>query len=243
MAEELDTEEGTAQGEVTETETEQIEEVFEEVEADPYEGMEGFNKKQLDQMFSATGRIVKQQIEKHVLPHIQKPAEAKTGLPAPSLKEFNQELLDQILSGDVVGALEKVSDVRAYAKKNITKQKQARLTKALTEHSEDPDYKDIYPDAEKIAQAEIAEGMDPKAAARLGLAKARVAHLTGKAGTVDAGKLGVSGNGRRVQRTKVKQLPEAFKKQCAKDIADGIFKDEADYRKSIPLATRQRYGI
>lgn len=233
MAEEQDTDEETA-----------LEEEPQETEVEEQEP-EGFNKTQLQQIYSGMGRIIKQQFEKDVLPHIQKEA-PEPGASTPGNAEyerFNQELLDQALGGDMIGAFQKYEKVRDRANKNMSVAKEKQLTTALTKYSDDPQYKDIYPDMEKVARSAMGNGTAPEAAAELGLAKAKVAALERKFNNGNDVELSVSPNGKAVTRTKVKALPAEYQKAMKRDIAAGVFKDEQDYRNSMSPAAKARLGM
>lgn len=201
----------------------------------------GFSKKQLEQLGSWMGRMVKKQIHSDVLPILEQQRQP-SGAPGPTLEKFNEELLNQMLSGDVIGALDKVSTLRERAQKNLTEQKKAKLVSALTQYSDDPDYREIYKDAEKIAEEAMARNVAPDTAAELAITKARLMKLQKMAEGPKEG-LAVAGNGKRVVRAKVKPLPKQFANQCKRDIADGIFKDEAEYRANLSSAIKRQYGL
>ncbi len=235
MTEELDTSEGEAQ------ETQESEEVVDTQEADQQEEV-GFNEKQLQQMFSATGRIVKKQIEESVMPMLQTlQPQAQPG--GDALDDLNQNLQTKMFEGDIVGVINEVVGMREKAATSAKGQQDVETKKAIASMSDRPYYKDTYPEIEKLTSDYVTAGYPPAAAADAAYQKAKGQHLERQlSGNTDVN-LGVSGSGRRQGRTSTPKLPEAFKKAAERDIAAGHFKDEADYIANLSPDIRAKYGM
>lgn len=196
-----------------------------------------FNEAQLQQMYSAVGRIVKNQFDEHVIPMLQGQASQKE---AP--KAETTDNLDRALGGDFDGAVESAYE-KLERKKRESLTKGISLTKqALTSYSEQPFYKDIYTEAEKLAGGYLSQGYPPQAAAKMAFIEAKATHLQGQLSGGDVN-LGMSSGSTKKTEKKKAKLPDAFKKAAARDIAKGIFTDEADYINSLSPDIRKRYGI
>ena len=109
----------------------------------------GFNKTQLQQLSSMTGRLIAKQIDEKVLPRLQpeqSPIQTiseddKTGN---VLTKFNEQRQEEILSGDVYGAVDKILQVRDSMAQKVQQQRKQETDKAITKYSEEPYYKDIH---------------------------------------------------------------------------------------------------
>lgn len=197
---------------------------------------EGFNKTQLHQISSAIGRIVKSQFEEANVP-----AQQQTEAPPQQgvMEKFTSDIQEEIFT-DPVSAIRKVVGVLDNAKANLTSTQTVATDKAITAFSEDPDYKDCFTDAQKIARKAVSEGLPPVAAARLGFMEAKAKHLEPNP---DATNLGMIGSGKQTKLTKQPTLPAQFKKQAAKDIAKGVFKNEDEYIAALSPNIRAKYDI
>ncbi len=202
----------------------------------------GFNEKQLQQMYSATGRLVKKHVEEAIAPLMERQAAPAQGDDA--LEKFNKDLSEQLFSGDLTGAIDKALTVRERAKANIDAQTTIDTDRAITSYSEDPLYKDIYQDMKKIAHEKRANGFPPAAAAELAFAQAKTNLYEKKDANPDDENLSMLPGGQppRKKAGKVKLAPE-FKKACERDIASGKFKDEAEYIAYLSPHVRQKYGM
>jgi hypothetical protein len=198
----------------------------------------GFNKTQLHQISSALGRIVKNQFEENYAPAQQQQDVSQTQNSA--IEQFEQDIQDDLFGGKTVSAIRKVMNVVKNAETNLTSTQKVATDKALTEFSEDPEYKDCFTNAQKIAHKAISEGMPPDAAARLGFYEAKANHLVPDKGATD---LGMLRSGKRTTTTTKPKLPAQFKKQAEKDIADGHYKDVAEYIEALDPSIRAKYDI
>lgn len=229
-------------------ETDQTEEVVDtEQQADQTDTQHGMTKEQLDfidqRNASHFGRIVASQIEEKVMPMLQ-----QINQPTPQtsttegLDSLNQELQEQIFSGDITGAFERYTNLKANVAKTQSNQKEIATKKAITSLSDRPYYKDVYPEVEKLTQQYLNAGYPPAAAAEMGYEKAKGNHLESQI-TGGGGGLDMSTGGRRVARKTKVTLPPEFKAAAERDIASGVFKDEADYIANLSPAIQAKYGM
>lgn len=205
-----------------------------------------FSKKQMEQLSTLVGRISKKQLEEHVLPLLQRPAQPASG-PAneDALKSFNEKLQTKIFEGDVMGAFQMADDVRNRAKTNLSEMQKNQTLQQLTKFSDKPFYKETYSEMKKFAEEVVGQGYPPEAAAEYGYFKAKSQYLEEKLSGGDGEKdLGFVEGGRPpVRGTKVNKLPPQFQAAMERDIRDGLIKDEADFRKTLHPSIRKQFNI
>uniref|UniRef100_A0A6H1ZRA3 Uncharacterized protein n=1 Tax=viral metagenome TaxID=1070528 RepID=A0A6H1ZRA3_9ZZZZ len=191
------------------------------------------------------GRMVKKQIEESILPEIQRlqpqAPQQMQGSPD-ALAKFNETLQEKIFTGDVMGAFRMMQQVQDTAKIHISKQQKIAVDRAVTSFSDKPFYKDIYPEMQKIANEAVGNNYPPAVAAELAYNKA-IAERSIRKASKDPGKLAVLQGGGKGPKVQTPKLPDAFKTAARRDIAKGIFKDEADYIANLSPNIREKYGI
>lgn len=205
-----------------------------------------FSKNQMEQLATLVGRISKKQIDESVLPLISRQTVTDRSSSGDALKQFNETLQQKIFEGDVMSALQMANDVQTRAKTNLSEQQKMTTLRELTNYADKPFYKEIYGDMKKFAEEVVNQGYPPQAAADYGYYKAKAAYLEGKigGGQEDGGNLGFVEGGRpSPRRERINPLPPQFKAAMERDIRDGIFKDETEYRKSLHPAVRKQFGI
>lgn len=197
-------------------------------------------------MGSWMGRIVKKQIEESVLPEIQRlqPAQStpQPGQENDALAKFNEQLQEKIFAGDVLGALQMANQVQKTAEQKISSQQKIAVDREIVNLSDKPFYKDIYTDMKKIAHEATAKGFPAAAAADYAYNKAIAERSVAKEKNNPSGLTMLKGGTPRSKVTEPK-LPAAFKKAAERDIASGVFKDEADYIANLSPHIRSQYGI
>jgi len=207
-----------------------------------------FTPEQEQYLGSWFGRIVSKQIEDKVLPMIkehQPPPRQSVDPSSDQVKQFNDEIINQLLT-DPVTAFQRLMQVHENAKTILSKDKTTKLQKAYTTYAEQPLYKEVFDEMKQFAEAAVKEGYPPEAAAEYGYYKAKANYFErekGGGGGDDEGSFGNMGGGINKKEKKKAQLPERFKDAARRDIAAGIFKDEAEYISSLHPSIRQQYGI
>jgi len=206
-----------------------------------------FSEKELQTIRSEMGRLIKKQLEESVLPEIQNIRQTPQHQPDPQdfLKDFNTRVSDRFFSGDPMGAFNEMMTVYEKSKNILSENQKTQLTRELTGFQEDEYYKDIYPAAQKEAEKLLQQGYGPKESAEHAFYKAKANHLQGKKKSdVDEHNLDFVEGGRPPQRSaRLNPLPPQFKEALERDIADGIVKDEAEFRKALHPSIRKQYGI
>lgn len=225
--------------------TEPTEPIEPQEPVEPVEPTEdGFNETQLQQMYSASGRIISKQFEEKIVPMLQEFTPKAPAAPAPNATEdLNKQLQDQIFAGDVIGAFDRYSDLKKTAETNRSNQQDVETNKAITTYSKDPLYKELYDDATKIAGDLVKNGFPPGPAARTAFAEAKASHFERKQSGDSAGSLSMTTSGVRTTTTKTVKLPPAFKKACAKGIVDGLWQDEKEYVAELSPTVKAKLGI
>ena len=204
----------------------------------------GFNKKQLAQISSIMGNIVKKQISE-MTP--QQPM-GDSIIPNPSgneaIDKFNQEVMNKWLAGDALGAYNMLQDVSTKAKTNLTQKQKAETDKFVVGYAEKPYYKDIFKEMQTMAHDLADQGYPPQAAADAAYAKTSLAHLEKvKAGDTDTGDLGMLEGGKKTKTSKKLVLPPQFKDACERDIEEGLFKDEQEWIANLAPNVRKAHGL
>jgi hypothetical protein len=207
-----------------------------------------FSKVQLEQISTIMGRIVKKQIEEDVIPKLKREEPVNSYVPPvqqeDAVKKFNEQLQEKIFAGDVLGALQLAGQVQENAKQNLTKTKQTQTEKALISYSEKPFYKDIYSDMKTIALDAVNQGYPPEAAGEYAYHKAKADYLEKGLNRDDGeGSLDMVGGGRSAPRTKKAALPQHMKDAAARDIQQGLYKDESEWIKALHPSIRKQYAI
>jgi len=239
MTEELDTsKEAQAEGQEGQEKTQDP-----PVEQDKGKG-KPFTPDQEQYIGSWMGRIIKKQFDESVMPVLQDAINRKPtfhpGGDNEVLKKFNEELSEEMFTNPL-GAIQKAVNAIEQSKVELTKTQTVQVDKAITSHSDDPLYKDIYQDMRAIAHDAVKKGYPPGPAAEYALAKAKANHFENA--TKGEGGLNFADGGKSTAGKKTPKLPPEFKKAAARDIEKGLFKNEAEYIESLSPAIRAKYGI
>jgi len=213
-----------------------------------------FSPEQEQFLGSWMGRKIKEHVEKGLQPIMERLQSPQGGPPygvhpsahgAPqndAIKQLNESLRDRLLDGDVIGVFQDISRTIETARTNVTKQNSDLMVRAMTGYAEDPEYKDIYPDAERIAREELAKGTPPAYAAELGYTRAKLRRVEGARQKRD-GSPALMPAGRVAPKAKVVTLPAALKAAYERDKKDGFFKNEAEYIANLGPEVKAKYGL
>jgi len=203
-------------------------------------------------LFSGMGRLVDRQISEKVLPEIQKMMPALQSEPQPQMnfpagsqeemiKKVNEQLQERIFSGDVMGAFNIMSQVQERARQTLSQRQFVSTEKELIAYSNQPYYKDVFPEMKKIAVEAAGQGYPPKIAALVAYNKA-IADRALKRTTAPKN-LDMLKGGSPQKRISPSKLPDQFKQQAQRDIDKGIFKNEKEYIDNLSPAIRAKYSI
>jgi hypothetical protein len=205
-----------------------------------------FTPDQEQYLGSWMGRIIAKQLDEKVLPHIRQPQQVVPQVNQDdAMKKYNEEVQNKIFSGDAVGAVEMVLNLKEKAKQNLSQMQNMNLLRGLTTYADQPYYEDIHPAMQNLAKEKIAEGWPVEAALKASYSEAKASFLETKltSGDRENSGLSLSGGGRQSQRSKVVKLPPAFEAQCNRDISDGIYKNREEWIKALSPKVRERIGI
>jgi len=189
-------------------------------------------EKQSEQLTSHFGRIVTKQMEEKFMPEIKKNQVDP--------KQFEEIVQGKGFGGDMVGAINEVIDMREKNASDLQKAKEEAITEEMEKFKDQPFFQETEAQIKEIAIAAIKKGHPPAPAVELAYEKAGRIFLQNKDPEY---KLSMSRGGKQAPRKKEAKLPAAFKTQAAKDIANGIFKDEADYIANLSPSIREKHGI
>jgi len=172
-------------------------------------------------------------------PNTQKGNDFITGL--------NEELSDMVLSGNVVGAFDKLLSVKGNAENSLRQQNLQKLDKELSKLEGQPLFSDLSEKVKKNASALVESGYDPEIAANIVWNKEKADYMGGILATLNQknpGALEMLKGGKSGKEEPEKgKLPPDFKKACERDIKAGVFKDEAEYIASMAPALRKQLGV
>lgn len=210
---------------------------------------EGFNKKQLQQLGSLVGKIAVSHINEKVLPLIKEKGEPiqpalEPGDQDNAYQKFNEKIAEKFYGGDPMGAFRMMMDVQKKAQENLTQTQKTQTDKLLGTYSDKPYYKEIYQDMKDRAQTLVGQGYPSDAACRTAYAEA-VNDFTqqNKGGEGEEGDLEMLGGGRPPKTPKKPKLPERLKAAAARDIEQGLFKNEEEWIEQLSPQVRQAHGI
>jgi len=150
------------------------------------------------------------------------------------------ELTEKILNGGAKEVFQQLLKEEKQKEITLKAAQEKDLQKAMTGFSEDPLYKDVYVDAHKLAKDAMSKGYPVGPATELAMAKAKEQFLMSRDPDYS---LKMTGSGKPQPRQKKKELPSHMKAAAQRDIADGIFKDEAEYIDSLTPDIRARHGL
>ena len=160
----------------------------------------------------------------------------------PAYQKFNEKLYEKFIQGDVVGAFQDYLNVYEKANQNLTKKQQNELNKSISGFEDKPNYKDVYPEMNKMAQEYMANGYPPGPAAELAYEKSLNSFLMGKRQDNSAS-LAMETGGRRPTPSTSGKLPPQFEKAYQQGKAKGLFSDRKEYIENLDPRVRAQYGI
>jgi hypothetical protein len=205
-----------------------------------------FSPEQEQYIGSWLGRMVKKQVEEKILPEIQKVSQTQTYQPQNQgedvVKKFNEEITTLFFENPME-AINRIMAVRENAGRQMSQTKNLQLQKSLTSYSDKALYKEVYADMKQIAEKAVSEGVPPEHAAEYAYFRSKANYLEGSRNTDDDGGFGNMNGGMRKPKTKKAELPPQLKAAAQRDIADGLYKDEAEYIKALHPKVREQYGI
>ena len=217
---------------------------------EPQEPTKPFNKEQEQYIGSWLGRIVANQLEEKVMPHLNKASDTSIqNIPeagSDAISKFNEKLQEKIFSGDVMGAFKMYQDVQTQAQANLSKSQKTETDKLITNLSEKPYYKDIFKDVQNIAHDSVGKGIPPHIAVDLAYARAKSDHLekvVGGGTGADTDNLGMLGGGKASPKDKGVGLPPEMKAAAQRDIADSLYKNEKEWAENLDPKLRKLYGL
>ena len=189
-------------------------------------------EKQSDKLTSHFGRIVSKQFEEKYMPQI-KENQVDT-------EKLNEQLSNKLFGGDVNGTVRDIIKKVNDEDKMVVQEKQNLITAEMEKFADQPLYKETEDSIKKIANEAIAKGFPPAPAVEMAYEKAGRQYLQNKDPEY---KLGMSSGSKPQKRTKTAKMPSELKAAAARDIADGFFKDEAEYLAELSPAMKAKYGV
>ncbi|MHC4951867.1 MAG: hypothetical protein ACYTEU_12930 [Planctomycetota bacterium] len=209
-----------------------------------------FNKTQLQQISSIMGSIIKKQIDENVTPLIEtstvRQSPDATDVSNPGVRDkFSADLLDQALSGDFFGAVEKAISLRNRADANLSETRKTELVKDSRSYEDKPYYNDVKLEMDRLAAEAAAKGYPAKPANELAYNTAVREHLEKKyVGNIDEGSLQLETGGRYTPASKGKaKLPPQFEEAYQRDKAKGHFKNRQEFLDNLSPQVRAQYEI
>jgi hypothetical protein len=201
-----------------------------------------FTADQEQYMQSWMGRVIKKHVDEAITPLVRQQQQQQPPMEQDAaLKQFNEKVQEKLFSGDAVGAMDMVLNLKERAKQNVTQTQNLNLLRGLTTFSDQPYYEDIQPDMQKLARQKVSEGWPVDAALKASYSEAKASFLETKlTGNKDHGNLGLSGGGRQSTRKNEIKLTPEFEKACARDISDGLYKNRDEWVKGLSPKVRER---
>lgn len=213
------------------------------------------DEKDQHRMASALGRFLKKQGEqekfnKQVMDTLSELKEHFANPPKnnnPDVAKLNEDWQNRILNGDVIGVLDEFSSLKTRAETEISQANMNKVNKLVEGFSEEPFFGELEKVVRESSVNLVQQGKDPQTAVDLAYNKARADYFGGLVASVhktnpNALKLAKGGSKPDTEGSKGK-LPEEFKKRAEKDIAEGLFKDEAEWVASLSPQIRKQLGV
>lgn len=213
------------------------------------------DEKDQHRIASALGRALKKQGEqdkfnKQVMDTLSKLEQHLSNPPKnthPDVAKLNEDWQNRILSGDVIGVLDEFSSLKTKAETEISQSNMNKVNQLMEGLSEEPFFGELEKVVRERSASLVQQGKDPQTAVDLAYNKARADYFGGLVASVhktnpNALKLAKGGSKPDTEGSKGK-LPEDFKKRAEKDIAEGLFKDEADWIASLSPQIRKQLGV
>ncbi len=158
--------------------------------------------------------------------------------------ELNEKLYDLYMSGKPLEAQKLIDQINRDSRTNLENMHNRQLKEALSK-VDDPLMDTIGKDVEAMAAQLVKEGTRPAQAVRTAKAEVENALLRKQFIDGSGGKgLGLlSATGTRKTETPTGGLPKDLQAACERDIADGKFKDEAEFLKYLDPRIKARHGV
>ena len=207
---------------------------------------EGFNKRQLQQLGSLVGKIVSTQISEKIPTSGPEPAPQPVSPQAgeDALQKFNEDVSQKLFGGDPFGAFSMMMDLRTRAQSNLTQAQVVNTDKQINVYSDKPYYKEIYQNMRQLSHNLVSAGYPPEAACRTAYAESLNQHMhqMAKGASSEEGELGMLSPGKH-PASKPAKLPAHLKAAAARDIEQGLFKDEKEWIEQLDPKVRAAYNI
>jgi len=155
-------------------------------------------------------------------------------------EKVNEQLKDKLFGGDVNGTVRDIVKQMQTEDKQLSEKKNEAVENELEKFKDKALFKETEGDIRKIAAEAIQNGYPPAPAVELAFEKAGKNYLQSRDKEYN---LGMVGQGKPPTRTKATKMPDELKKAAERDIADGFFKDEAEYLAQLTPAMKEKYGI
>jgi len=179
------------------------------------------------QLTSHFGRISKEQVNKSFNEKVDP-------------DKLNEDLSNKMFGGDVNGTVRDIIKAVNREETDLASKKTEALRDEMKKFEGTPLFKETSKEVEKIAQEALSKGYPPAPAVELAFATAKNNYFANSNPDL---KLGMSGSGGQSKQQKKSKIPTELKDAAARDISDGIFKDEADYLANMPSSLKEKYGI
>lgn len=165
----------------------------------------------------------------------------------PDVTKLNEDWQNRILNGDVVGVLDEFTSLKSRAETEISQANISKVNQLMEGLSEQAFFGDIEKAVRETSISLVQQGKDPQTAVDLAYNKARADYFGGLLAHVNktnpnALKLAKGGSKPETGEPKGK-LPDDFKKRAEKDIADKLFKDEAEWIANLSPQIRKQLGV
>lgn len=156
----------------------------------------------------------------------------------------NEALREKLLGDNPMEGLEFYDKIKSDSQNNLNAMKERRLNTAFEKVKEHPRMSE---DVKAEAQTMVNNGVDPNTAVQMAVLRAENKHQGGILTQIKEKNPTVlemlnPGNPKGGDKPEGK-LPPSFEKACQRDIADGTFKDRADYIKHMDPGMKQSLGL
>lgn len=167
-----------------------------------------------------------------------------------SLEAFNEDLYRQMMEGDVMGALQRATDVMQEAQTKLRDTKRKQVDDSVSSLTSDPVLKDFLSqhsdNVKKTAYTYAERGYSPLDAVKLAVANieldARKEAALNPDNPVNTGML-EPGRGGKGPQSADKKLPPQFEAAYQRDKEKGLFKDRNEYIANLSPRVREQFGI
>ena len=203
--------------------------------------------KQTLEKLSDTLEAIKERLE--AAPNQGSPGQSGGNGQNDPLEEIGNKLQNALLTGGKDAALEMENAVNIILEARNQQQHgaMAQLEKHLGGFEKQSFFKDIETDVRATAQKYVNEGMRPDSAAKLAFSEKRADYFAGMIATIHktnpAALETLTGGKKTPKEDKKPKLPPDLQAACDRDIAAGVFKDEADYIANLSHQIRTAHGL